>query len=87
MQDGDAYLLCTDGFSHGLQDHDLESLLQLAGSMQDWITLLSRRIDQQGARENYSAIAAWVGARMVTSNSPTCGRANSSTRQQDKIVF
>jgi DNA-binding transcriptional regulator YhcF (GntR family) len=26
-------------------------------------------------------------ARMVTSNSPTCGRANSSTRQQDKVVF
>ena len=27
------------------------------------------------------------GARTVTSNSSTCGRANSSTRQQDKVVF
>jgi hypothetical protein len=26
-------------------------------------------------------------ARTVTSNSSTCGRANSSTRQQDKVVF
>ncbi|SMC29532.1 Serine/threonine protein phosphatase PrpC [Andreprevotia lacus DSM 23236] len=61
LEDGDAYLLCTDGFWHGLLDHELECLLQLAGSAQDWITLLSYRVDQQGARDNYSAIAVWVG--------------------------
>jgi serine/threonine protein phosphatase PrpC len=61
LQDGDAYFLCTDGFWHGLKDHELESQLQLAGSVQDWLTLLSYRVDQQGARDNYSAIAVWIG--------------------------
>ncbi|KAF0811563.1 Serine/threonine phosphatase stp [Andreprevotia sp. IGB-42] len=61
LQDGDAYLLCTDGFWHGLHDHELESLLQLAGSAEEWITLLAAQVGQRMAQDNYSAIAVWVG--------------------------
>ncbi|WP_035058388.1 PP2C family protein-serine/threonine phosphatase [Andreprevotia chitinilytica] len=61
LEDGDAYLLCTDGFWHALADHELEAQLQLADSVEDWITLLAHQVSRHGAHDNYSAIAVWVG--------------------------
>ncbi|GAB3376373.1 PP2C family protein-serine/threonine phosphatase [Azotobacter armeniacus] len=62
LEDGDAYLLCTDGFWNALADHELEAQLQLAGSVEDWITLLSHKVSCRGVQDNYSAIAVWIGS-------------------------
>lgn len=61
MHDGDAYLLCTDGFWQTLSEQDIEAQLRLAGSAEDWVTLLAHRVTQSAQMDNYSAIAVWVG--------------------------
>ncbi|HEX8614146.1 MAG TPA: PP2C family serine/threonine-protein phosphatase [Telluria sp.] len=65
LEDGDAYLLCTDGFWNGLDDAAMHRCLQVAGNVADWITLLAeqvrRRSDGDGTQDNYSALGVWVG--------------------------
>ncbi|TKD35184.1 serine/threonine-protein phosphatase [Azotobacter chroococcum] len=61
LEDGDAYLLCSDGFWNALSDRELEVQLQLAASVEDWIALLSHKVCCRGMQDNYSAIAIWIG--------------------------
>lgn len=65
LEDGDAYLLCTDGFWNGLDDAAMQRCLQVAGNVTDWITLLAGQVrqhsDGKAAQDNYSALGVWVG--------------------------
>lgn len=61
LEDGDCFLLCTDGFWHGLKDRELERQLQLAANVQDWLDQLAWQVQLRGEQDNYSAIAVWVG--------------------------
>lgn len=63
VRDGDAFLLCSDGWYDPLQPDEIEATLSQAHSAQDWLARMGvlvqecRREDQ----DNYSAIAVWVG--------------------------
>lgn len=60
LEDGDAFLLCTDGFWHALQVEDLEQSLRMVSSPQEWLALL-QRMQPDDNPDNFSALAVWIG--------------------------
>ena len=66
IEDGDAFLLCTDGFWHGLSQENMQESLHMVNTPDEWLTLMQeviRKNDLQSAvsQDNYSAVAVWVG--------------------------
>jgi serine/threonine protein phosphatase PrpC len=63
IHDGDAFLLCSDGWYDPLEAADIEETLAGAHSALDWLdrmrAIVQRR--QRTNQDNYSAIAVWVG--------------------------
>ena len=61
--EGDAYLLCTDGWWDNLDADDLEDTLSRSETAQQWLDHMAVLIGQrQGAnQDNYTAVAVWVG--------------------------
>lgn len=63
LRDGDAFLLCTDGWWDPLDTALLEDSLASAPSVQAWLNRLLERIAAQASlqQDNHSAIAVWIG--------------------------
>jgi len=63
LQDGDAFLLCTDGWWEALEPQDLEHTLAGAGDVEHWLDGMMGLIQQRARpnQDNYSAIGVWVG--------------------------
>jgi serine/threonine protein phosphatase PrpC len=63
IADGDAYLLCTDGWYDPLEPDEIEATLAGAANAQDWLTRMHLLVLQRARpnQDNYSAIAVWVG--------------------------
>ena len=63
LADGDAFLLCTDGLWQLISQQVMERSLQLADSAEEWLALLRRAAEARAdeSRDNYSALAVWVG--------------------------
>lgn len=63
IQDGDAFLLCTDGWWDALDERRIENTFAAARSAAEWLGLM--HADVQGAaragQDNFSAVAVWVG--------------------------
>ncbi len=61
--EGDAYLLCCDGWWDALTPHDIARTLDAAGSAEAWLDHMAGRIQAAGLpnQDNYSALALWVG--------------------------
>lgn len=62
LDDGDAFLLCTDGWWGALTDTQLTGTLNNARTPQDWLVAMRELIIAQAApgQDNFSAIAVWV---------------------------
>ena len=58
LKDGDAFLLCSDGFWEYVEDDEMEADLQGAESPRAWVTSMLARIGARvdGANDNLSAI-------------------------------
>ncbi|MBS0447973.1 MAG: serine/threonine-protein phosphatase [Proteobacteria bacterium] len=78
VQDGDAFLLCTDGWWQAIDGEMLCATLADAASPQAWLDAMHGRIDAAGQpnQDNYSAIAVWAGvpARLPLSSDDTLPR-------------
>lgn len=63
LADGDAFLLCTDGLWQLISQQVMERSLQLADSAEEWLALIRRAAEAKAdeSRDNYSALAVWVG--------------------------
>lgn len=65
LQDGDVFLLCTDGFWQLVPESTIEHRLRIVQSVDDWACLLeheaSRHPGNQQSADNYSALAVWIG--------------------------
>jgi serine/threonine protein phosphatase PrpC len=63
LRDGDAFLLCTDGWWEPLDSHAIESTLAVAESPAQWLASMGAMVAEAGHRnqDNYSAVAVWVG--------------------------
>ena len=61
--DGDALLLCTDGWWEPLQAVDIERTLGQAQDPEKWLQAMQALIAQAAnpAQDNHSAIAVWIG--------------------------
>ncbi len=63
IDDGDAFLLCSDGWWEPLSDADIARTLNDADTVQEWLDLMQQQIEHRASpkQDNFSAIAVWVG--------------------------
>lgn len=65
LVDGDAFILCTDGFWQLVSARTLERTLRIVHSADDWARLLEHEAARHARvaphADNYSAVAVWVG--------------------------
>ena len=63
LADGDALLLCSDGWWEGLRAADIERTLEQAQEPEQWLQAMQALIEQAAhpQQDNHSAIAVWVG--------------------------
>ena len=63
VQEGDAYLLCTDGFWDVITESAMACCLRLADSAQEWLFRMAEEVEHAGNpdQDNYTALAFWVG--------------------------
>lgn len=63
LRDGDAFLLCSDGWYDLLVPSDIENTLSRAATPDDWLAAMQRLVQQRlrPNQDNFSAIAVWVG--------------------------
>jgi PPM family protein phosphatase len=61
--EGDAYLLCSDGWWEHTDADFLASTLQRATTCEAWLDLMRNHIERQAApqQDNFSAIGVWLG--------------------------
>jgi PPM family protein phosphatase len=64
LEDRDKFLLCTDGLWEYVEEEELQSTLDDAGSAEEWLRLLEARVLARGRKgqDNYSALAVWCNA-------------------------
>ncbi|MES2932830.1 MAG: PP2C family serine/threonine-protein phosphatase [Pseudomonadota bacterium] len=73
LHPGDAFLICSDGFWEWVREPEMELCLADAGSVQDWLDAMNSlaELHVQAAnklRDNFSAIALWVGEPVKSDN-------------------
>ena len=71
IEDGDAFLLCTDGFWHGVTEEQMQQSLHMVNTPDEWLTLMNQILLKNGAgsqtqQDNYSAVAVWMGTPQET---------------------
>ncbi|WP_213307128.1 PP2C family protein-serine/threonine phosphatase [Paraburkholderia sacchari] len=66
LEDGDVFLLCTDGLWQTVAEEALEDRLRIVHSVDDWALLIEheamRHSDSASNADNYSALAVWAGS-------------------------
>src|SRR6266567_6505185 len=66
VEDGSAFLLCTDGITRHLPDDELQDLLTSGHSPSDLCEEMKRRCYQRGAEDNLTAVIVQVGPPKFT---------------------
>jgi PPM family protein phosphatase len=63
VEDGDAFLICTDGFWDALEEQEMVDLLMRSESAQEWLVQMEQPILERAdaSQDNYSALAVWIG--------------------------
>lgn len=64
VEDGTEFLLCTDGITRHVSDHELRQLLVLNGDLEDVCNELKRRCYERGAEDNLTVVVVRVGERL-----------------------
>jgi serine/threonine protein phosphatase PrpC len=75
LVEGDAFLLCSDGWWGGLDDEAIAVALARANGPDEWLTLMQQIIEALAAprQDNFSAIAAWVRDPIESTRPMTMG--------------
>lgn len=65
IQDGDVFLICTDGFWEWITEDEMEQTLALAMTVEDWLNTMSNIVERNGraasrSHDNYTAFAVWL---------------------------
>lgn len=62
LEEGDAFLLCSDGWWGSLEPPFVAGTLAAAGTPDEWLMLMQRRIEQLELprQDNFSAIGVWI---------------------------
>jgi serine/threonine protein phosphatase PrpC len=64
LEEGDKFLLCSDGLWEYVEESELEQTLDDAGSAEEWLRALESRVLARGRtkQDNYSALTVWCKA-------------------------
>ena len=64
LGDGDAFLLCTDGFWAHVEQEQIEEQLRFAGSVNEWLEGMQNTVSagMQSGADNYTAVGVWIGS-------------------------
>ena len=76
IEDGDALLICSDGFWEWLPEAEMERALAEATDVNAWLDRMTALAEVNSAastkaRDNYTAFALWLGARPPSSDAST----------------
>ena len=68
LAEGDAFLLCTDGFWNYLSDQEMLYALEFAPSVQVWVETMAAlvRTSPEPDKDNFTAIGVWVTSGVDT---------------------
>lgn len=66
LEDGDVFLLCSDGFWRNLTSAEMALALRMVNSPQEWLALMQKAIDRSEKTDNLSAVAVWCGSPQET---------------------
>ncbi|WP_158782871.1 PP2C family serine/threonine-protein phosphatase [Pantoea sp. BAV 3049] len=66
LEDGDAFLVCTDGFWCSLTPEEMEQALRMVNSPEEWLALMQKAINRSDKKDNLSAVAIWIGSPQET---------------------
>ncbi|GMV31523.1 MAG: hypothetical protein AMXMBFR59_36480 [Rhodanobacteraceae bacterium] len=63
VDEGDAFLICTDGFWEVVLEAEMVDNLTRADSAEEWLLQMQQLIELRGTplQDNYSALAVWIG--------------------------
>jgi PPM family protein phosphatase len=63
LSEGDAFLLCSDGWWEGFEANDLVKTLSHALDPEQWLDAMRKLIEARGRprQDNFSAVAVWIG--------------------------
>lgn len=66
IHDGDAFLMCSDGFWEWVTEDEMEQSLARSTSVDQWLAEMRGIVDKNGraapaARDNYTAVTIWLG--------------------------
>ncbi|TRX76776.1 PP2C family protein-serine/threonine phosphatase [Pseudomonas mangiferae] len=83
VEEGDAFLICTDGFWEVVLESEMLDELMYASAAEEWLVRMERLIIERSSpgQDNYSALAVWVGSpndMTVPWVAPSVGAANLS---------
>lgn len=56
LSDGDQLLLCSDGLSNKIEDHEIKQMLQAESDPQEKVDLLISKANQNGGEDNITAV-------------------------------
>jgi PPM family protein phosphatase len=64
LEDGDAFLVCTDGVWDTIREETITALLNIAGSVEEWVSSIASvvRTTANEHQDNYSALGVWIGS-------------------------
>ena len=61
LEDGDAFLVCTDGFWLNLTSGEMEQALRMVNACEEWLALMEQAVSRSVKKDNLSALAVWIG--------------------------
>ncbi|WP_162285611.1 PP2C family protein-serine/threonine phosphatase [Pantoea stewartii] len=61
LEDGDAFLVCSDGFWLNLTTQEMEQTLRMVNACEEWLTLMEHAVSREVKKDNLSALAVWIG--------------------------
>lgn len=66
LEDGDVFLICSDGFWLNITTEEMEQALHMVNTCEEWLSLMKKAISRCPQKDNLSAIAVWIGSPQDT---------------------
>jgi PPM family protein phosphatase len=64
IEDGDAFLICSDGFWEPIFEQDMEQSLARADGPEQWLVSMAHKVAEKSTsnHDNYTGLAVWIGS-------------------------
>jgi serine/threonine protein phosphatase PrpC len=88
VEDGDAFLLCTDGLWEPVTEAAMFDALRSAGSAEEWLSRMEQDVIAKNLprQDNYSALAVWIGRPNEITLPGALDAAGADATELDRIM-